>query len=47
MLLEFYYKAGGILSSYVDYPVTDILQMVGKANRPMIDDVGMFMIFAS
>ena len=26
--------------SYVDYPITDILQMVGKANRPVIDDVG-------
>ena len=26
--------------SYVDYPITDILQMVGKANRPLQDDVG-------
>ena len=23
---------------YVDYPVTDILQMIGRANRPLIDD---------
>ena len=23
---------------YVDYPVTDILQMIGQANRPLIDD---------
>lgn len=28
------------LQSYVDYPVTDILQMVGKANRPLLDDAG-------
>lgn len=25
---------------YVDYPVTDILQMIGRANRPLIDDNG-------
>lgn len=25
---------------YVDYPVTDILQMIGQANRPLIDDSG-------
>lgn len=25
---------------YVDYPVTDILQMLGRANRPLIDDSG-------
>lgn len=33
----------GILSlcfSYVDYPIYDVLQMVGKANRPMQDDEG-------
>ena len=27
-----------IFSRYVDYPVTDILQMIGRANRPLIDD---------
>ncbi|KAJ0019478.1 hypothetical protein NQD34_007047 [Periophthalmus magnuspinnatus] len=27
-------------SRYVDYPIYDILQMVGKANRPMLDDEG-------
>lgn len=30
-------------SSYVDYPVTDVLQMIGRANRPLIDDNGMYM----
>uniref|UniRef100_A0AAX7UWP9 U5 small nuclear ribonucleoprotein 200 kDa helicase n=1 Tax=Astatotilapia calliptera TaxID=8154 RepID=A0AAX7UWP9_ASTCA len=39
------YSAGDIdflLSSirYVDYPIYDVLQMVGKANRPMLDDEG-------
>ena len=29
---------------YVDYPVTDILQMIGHANRPLIDDDGKLMI---
>ena len=29
-----------ILCRYVDYPVTDILQMIGQANRPLIDDSG-------
>ena len=23
---------------YVDYPVTDVLQMLGRANRPLVDD---------
>ena len=27
--------------SYEDYPVTDVLQMVGRANRPLVDDEGM------
>ena len=26
--------------SYVDYPITDVLQMIGRANRPLIDDAG-------
>lgn len=26
--------------SYVDYPIYDVLQMVGKANRPMLDVEG-------
>ncbi|KAL1529400.1 hypothetical protein AB1Y20_000349 [Prymnesium parvum] len=25
---------------YMDYPITDILQMIGRACRPLIDDVG-------
>lgn len=28
------------LPRYVDYPIYDILQMVGRANRPMQDDEG-------
>lgn len=24
--------------SYEDYPITDVLQMVGRANRPLEDD---------
>lgn len=28
------------LPRYVDYPIYDVLQMVGKANRPMLDDEG-------
>lgn len=23
-----------------DYPVTDLLQMIGRASRPMVDDLG-------
>jgi len=33
-----YYDGRG--HRYVDYPVTDILQMIGRANRPLIDDSG-------
>ena len=25
---------------YVDYPITDILQMMGRACRPLLDDTG-------
>ena len=24
----------------MDYPITDVLQMTGKANRPLVDDTG-------
>ena len=30
----------GKIHAYEDYPVTDILQMIGRANRPLIDDEG-------
>uniref|UniRef100_A0A672JRN1 Activating signal cointegrator 1 complex subunit 3 n=1 Tax=Salarias fasciatus TaxID=181472 RepID=A0A672JRN1_SALFA len=30
----------GKIHAYVDYPIYDVLQMVGKANRPMLDDEG-------
>ena len=39
---EFYdAKIGG----YVDFPVTDVLQMMGRAGRPQFDDVGVVCIF--
>ncbi|KAK2558441.1 U5 small nuclear ribonucleoprotein 200 kDa helicase [Acropora cervicornis] len=30
----------GKIHAYVDYPVTDVLQMIGRANRPLLDDSG-------
>ncbi|XP_002165482.2 U5 small nuclear ribonucleoprotein 200 kDa helicase isoform X1 [Hydra vulgaris] len=33
-----YYE--GKIHTYVDYPVTDVLQMIGLANRPLLDDSG-------
>ena len=30
---------------YVDYPVTDVLQMMGRACRPLVDDVGRCVLF--
>ena len=33
-----YYEAGG--TSTGDYPVTDLIQMIGRASRPGLDDVG-------
>lgn len=30
----------GKIHTYVDYPVTDVLQMIGRANRPLLDDSG-------
>ncbi|BFY98347.1 hypothetical protein BsWGS_01387 [Bradybaena similaris] len=30
----------GKMHSYEDYPVTDVLQMIGKANRPLVDKEG-------
>lgn len=32
----------GKTHSYEDYPVTDVLQMVGRANRPLHDQEGMY-----
>lgn len=34
----------GKLSRYVDYPVTDILQMMGRAGRPQFDKEGVAVI---
>lgn len=36
LLLAFLFR----FLSYVDYPIYDVLQMVGKANRPLQDDEG-------
>lgn len=30
----------GKIHAYEDYPVTDVLQMVGRANRPLVDEDG-------
>lgn len=30
---------------YVDFPVTDVLQMMGRAGRPQFDDKGTAMVF--
>lgn len=30
----------GKIHAYVDYPITDVLQMIGRANRPLLDDSG-------
>ena len=35
----------GKVHAYEDYPVTDVLQMIGRANRPIVDEEGMFGIF--
>ena len=33
------------LKKYVDFPVTDILQMIGRAGRPQFDDKGIACVF--
>jgi len=30
----------GKIHAYEDYPVTDVLQMIGHANRPLVDEEG-------
>ena len=35
-----YYDAGRSMGA--DYPVTDLLQMMGRASRPDIDDAGRY-----
>jgi activating signal cointegrator complex subunit 3 len=35
----------GKIGKYVDYPVTDVLQMMGRAGRPQFDDQGVASIF--
>ena len=39
---EFY---DGASRKYVDFPITDVLQMMGRAGRPQFDDVGVACIF--
>ena len=33
------------LKKYVDFPITDILQMMGRAGRPQFDDNGIVCIY--
>lgn len=40
LLVKFVRCYPPFLPRYVDYPIYDILQMVGRANRPMQDDEG-------
>ncbi|XP_025099015.1 LOW QUALITY PROTEIN: activating signal cointegrator 1 complex subunit 3-like [Pomacea canaliculata] len=35
----------GKTSRYVDFPITDVLQMMGRAGRPQFDDSGIAVIF--
>lgn len=35
----------GRLKRYVDFPVTDVLQMMGRAGRPQFDDTGVSCVF--
>jgi len=41
---EFYDAA---LKRYVDFPLTDLLQMIGRAGRPQYDDCGIACVFVS
>lgn len=34
----------GKVHAYEDYPVTDVLQMIGRANRPIVDQEGNIVI---
>jgi replicative superfamily II helicase len=38
---EFY---DGKLKRYVDMPITDVLQMMGRAGRPQFDNMGIALI---
>lgn len=35
----------GATKQYVDYPITDVLQMMGRAGRPQFDDQGVAVIY--
>ena len=37
----------GKVHAYEDYPVTDVLQMIGRANRPQVDEEGTSYIYRS
>ena len=34
-----------VQGQYVDFPVTDVLQMMGRAGRPQFDETGVACIF--
>jgi pre-mRNA-splicing helicase BRR2 len=35
----------GKIHAYEDYPITDVIQMVGRANRPLLDEDGKCVLF--
>ena len=37
----------GKLHRYVDMPITDVLQMMGRAGRPQYDDTGVAFVMVS
>ena len=37
----------GKSSRYVDYPLTDVLQMIGRAGRPGLDTVAFAVVMAT
>ena len=37
----------GKTSRYVDYPLTDVLQMIGRAGRPGYDDQGVAVVMST
>ena len=38
------YRGAGKTKRYVDFPITDVLQMMGRAGRPQFDSEGIAVI---